>query len=64
MWGDFPVREKLGNFEQTGEVREKSHKILENSFQTICGDLLKDITGEIAISQMFFDWFFYFSFVQ
>ena len=52
MWGDFPVREKLGNFEHTGEVKEKSYQILENSFQTIYGHLLKDITGEIAISQI------------
>ena len=31
MGRHFPVREKSGDFEQTGKVREKSHKILENS---------------------------------
>ena len=34
MGRHFPVREKSGNFEQTGKVREKSGKItqiLENS---------------------------------
>ena len=30
MGRHFPVREKSGNFDQTGKVREKSHKILEN----------------------------------
>ena len=27
----FPVREKSGNFEQTGKVREKSGKITQNT---------------------------------
>ena len=27
----FPVREKSGNFEQTGKVREKSWKITQNT---------------------------------
>ena len=30
MGRHFPVREKSGNFEQTGKVRVKPHKILEN----------------------------------
>ena len=29
--GNFPVREKSGNFEQTGRVREKSGKITQNT---------------------------------
>ena len=29
--GIFPVREKSGNFEQTGKVREKSGKITQNT---------------------------------
>ena len=31
MGRHFPVREKSGNFEQTGKSQGKSHKILENS---------------------------------
>ena len=30
MGRHFPVREKSGNFEQTGKVREKSGKITQN----------------------------------
>ena len=30
MGRNFPVREKSGNFEQTGKVREKSGKITQN----------------------------------
>ena len=33
MGRHFPVREKSGNFEQTGKVREKSHKILEKLWE-------------------------------
>ena len=31
MGRHFPVREKSGNFEQTGKVREKSGKITQNT---------------------------------
>ena len=31
MGKHFPVREKSGNFEQTGKVREKSGKIIQNT---------------------------------
>ena len=31
MGRHFPVREKSGNFEQTGKVREKSGKIIQNT---------------------------------
>ena len=31
MGKHFPVREKSGNFEQTGKVREKSGKITQNT---------------------------------
>ena len=31
MGRHFPVREKSGNFEQTGKVREKSGKITKNT---------------------------------
>ena len=31
MGRHFPVREKSGNFEQTGKVREKSWKIAQNT---------------------------------
>ena len=31
MGRHFPVREKSGNFEQTGKVREKSGKTIQNT---------------------------------
>ena len=34
MGRHFPVREKSGNFEQTGKVREKSGKITQNTGKT------------------------------
>ena len=44
----FPVREKSGNFEQTGKVREKSGKITQNTgkireFEIILFDIFNDI---------------------
>ena len=34
MGRHFPVKEKSGNFEQTGKVREKSGKITQNTGKT------------------------------
>ena len=35
MGRHFPVREKSGNFEQTGKVNEKSGKITQNTGKTL-----------------------------
>ena len=48
MGRHFPVREKSGNFDQTGKVREKSGKITQNTgkiweFQTNIIYYLSDI---------------------
>ena len=48
MGKHFPVREKSGNFEQTGKVREKSGKITQNTgkiseFEIILFDIFNDI---------------------
>ena len=45
MGRHFPVREKSGNFEQTGKVREKSGKITQNTGKLEINiiDILSDI---------------------
>ena len=48
MGRHFPVREKSGNLEQTGKVREKSGKITQNTgkireFEIILFDIFNDI---------------------
>ena len=46
----FPVREKSGNFEQTGKVREKSGKITQN-------------TGKLRKFEINIIWYFYILFL-
>ena len=50
MGRHFPVREKSGNFEQTGKVREKSGKITQN-------------TGKVREFEINIIWYFYILFL-
>ena len=50
MGRHFPVREKSGNFEQTGKVREKSGKIAKN-------------TGKLREFEINIIWYFYILFL-